>query len=183
MAPKDNGHNLENGKSERSERSGKTLRSDRSQSSYYDKSGRSDATVDEPQFRDAKRKPVFTMPLVDRTAAENSSIKLTCQIIGIDASVRWYKQNTILDGNPKYVIRFCDGLATIEIFSVRPEDSGEYTCEAKNCYGETSCSANLKVYEGYEKRAMPPIFTRSMKGRWYARFHFIVFHIIYEYIC
>lgn len=143
-------------------------RSMRSVSTACDKSysRKSDAfTSEEPLYRDAKRKPIFTTTLMDRTAAENSSIKLICQIIGVDTHINWYRNSILLDANPRYIFRHKDGLATLEIFSVRPEDSGEYTCEAKNCYGDTMCSSFLKVFAGYEARPMPPIFTRSMKGR------------------
>lgn len=114
--------------------------------------------------RDPKRKPVFTMQLTDRTAAENSSIKLTCQVLGVDTRTEWLRNGKRLDGNPRYSSRYCVGLATLEVFCAKPDDSGEYTCTAINEYGESSCSSFLKVFAGYEHRPMTPIFTRSMKG-------------------
>lgn len=143
-------------------------RSKRSESSFQDMSiSRKSESInpDELLYRDSKRKPLFSTQMMNRTATENSSIKLTCQIIGVDTRVQWYRSATRLDGNPRYLCRFQDGLATLEIFSVNPEDSGNYTCSAINSHGETSCSASLKVFAGYENRPMPPIFTRAMKGR------------------
>lgn len=147
-------------------------RTRRSQSNFQEQSmsrlTESVINPDELLYRDSKRKPVFSTEMMNRTAAENSTIKLTCQIIGVDTRVEWYRNANRLDSNPRYVCRFHDGLATLEIFSVRPDDSGNYTCTAINSHGETSCSASLKVFAGYENRPMPPIFTRSMKGRTFA---------------
>lgn len=115
--------------------------------------------------RDPKRKPVFTMNLTDRTAAENSSIKLTCQVIGVDTRTEWFRNGKRLEGNPRYASRYRDGLATLEVFCAKPDDSGEYTCTALNEFGETTCSSFLKVFAGHENRPMQPIFTRPMKGK------------------
>lgn len=122
---------------------------------------------DEPLHRDAKKKPIFSTELMDRTAAENSTIKLTCNIIGIDTTVRWFRNSLPMDVSSRYVTRFEDGLATLEIFSARPDDTAEYTCVARNQFGELSSSAYLKVYQGYELSSKAPIFTRPMKGRCY----------------
>lgn len=120
---------------------------------------------DETLHRDAKKKPVFSTELMDRTAAENSTIKLTCNIIGIDTSVKWFKNSLAMEMSSRYVTRFDDGLATLEIFSARPDDTAEYTCFARNQFGEVSSSAYLKVYQGYELSSKAPIFTRPMKGK------------------
>lgn len=121
---------------------------------------------DETLHRDAKRRPVFSTELMDRTAAENSTIKLTCNIIGIDTTVRWFRNSLPMDPSARYQTRFEDGLATLEFFSARPDDSAEYTCVARNQFGELSSSAYLKVYQGYELSSKAPIFTRPMKGRY-----------------
>lgn len=143
-------------------------RSRRSQSKFADKaiSRRSEShqPAEETLYRDAKRRPIFSTRLMDRTAAENSSIKLTCQIMGVDMYTEWYRYGSRLENNPRYATRLVDGLATLEIFSCRPSDSGEYTCTVRNSFGESSCSAHFKVFAGHEKRPMMPIFTRSMKG-------------------
>lgn len=120
---------------------------------------------DETMHRDAKKRPIFTTELMDRTAAENSTIKLTCNIIGIDTTVRWFRNSLPMDISTRYVTRFEDELATLELFSARPDDTAEYTCVARNQFGELSSSAYLKVYQGYELSSKAPIFTRPMKGR------------------
>lgn len=120
---------------------------------------------DETMHRDAKKKPIFSTELMDRTAAEHSTIKLTCNIIGIDTTVRWFRNSLPMDMSTRYVTRFEDELATLEIFSARPDDTAEYTCVARNQFGELSSSAYLKVYQGYELSSQAPIFTRPMKGR------------------
>lgn len=124
---------------------------------------------DETLHRDAKRKPIFSTELMDRTAAENTTIKLTCNIIGIDTTVRWFRNSLPMEMSTRYMTRFEDGLATLEIFSARPDDTAEYTCVARNPFGELSTSAYLKVYQGYELSSQAPIFTRPMKGRCFVR--------------
>lgn len=123
-----------------------------------------DNHINKMLHRDAKRKPIFSTELMDRTVTENSSIKLTCNILGIDIKIQWLKNGQPVNLTSRYRQEFTKGLATLEIFTVLPEDNGEYTCVARNNYGEQSSSSNLKVIPGYEKSPMPPIFTRSMKG-------------------
>lgn len=147
-------------------------RSQRSRSKFHDKSvvrtvtdqSECGSTMSE-LLRDTKRQPVFSTRFTDRTAAENSSIKLTCQILGTDVQVEWLRNGLErIDDNPRYACRFRDGLATLEVFSARPDDTGKWTCVAVNQFGEESCTGYLRVFAGHERRPMPPIFTRPVKG-------------------
>lgn len=157
-------------------------RSKRSSSKFHDRSiVRHISPEDDPDVswmssatsvhsRDTKRQPVFSTRLTDRTAAENTSIKLTCQIIGVDVCVEWYHNQVRLNGNPRFACRLRDGLATLEVFSARPSDTGRYMCKALNAFGEDVCAGHLRVFAGHERRAMPPIFTRAVKGTLFAPF-------------
>lgn len=112
-------------------------------------------------------RPKFTTQLMDRCVAENSSVKLTCNIFNdLETKVSWLKNGSeIAESSNKYRTLLCEGgLATLEIFNVRLTDEAEYGCIAKNEYGQTSTFARIKVYKGYEASPLPPIFTRCIKG-------------------
>lgn len=105
--------------------------------------------VEDGIYKDSKKRPVFSTHLMDRTAAENSAIKLTCNIMGIDNEIEWLRNGSPMQSSPRYRVQFRDGLATLEFFAVMADDSAEYTCVARNEHGESSTSSNLKVYQGY----------------------------------
>lgn len=133
----------------------------------YQSSVISECDSGDPIYRDVKLKPVFSTPLMNRTITENTSVKLTCNIIGNHVSVKWLKNSQPLRMTPRHKSHCENGLATLEIFSVNSDDAAEYTCVARNVHGEVSSSSHLKVIDGYEKSPMPPIFTRAMKGKCY----------------
>lgn len=143
----------------------------RSLSKFHEKSvvrSVAESSVSGEQYlRDARRQPMFTTRLTDRTAAENTCIKLTCQINGTDVRAEWYRNKTERldgEGDPNLVCRYREGLATLEVFCARPDDTGTYTCRAVNAYGEDNCTGYLRVFAGHDRRPMPPIFTRPVKG-------------------
>ena len=115
--------------------------------------------------REFSRKPIFSTKLTERIATENSSIKLTCNIIDVDSQIKWLKNNREIPNSSRYRNVYRDGLAMLEIFQAQRDDSAEYTCVARNHFGTNSCSSRLKVFPDYQKRPMPPIFTRAMKGK------------------
>lgn len=116
--------------------------------------------------RDSKRKPTFSTQLMDRTATEGSTVKLTATVFGPDCECVWSRNNRELENTSKHrmVYNSESGMAILEIFNVTPEDAGEYCCLVGNCYGQNETSAKLKVYEGYEQSPMPPTFTRAIRG-------------------
>lgn len=123
-------------------------------------------------YRNVKRRPVFSTELMDRVVTENTTIKLTCNVIGVDVHVQWLRNTMPLEVTPRHRIDWHDdGLSILEIFSVNQSDSGEYTCVAQNVYGEVCTSAHLKVYSGYDNCSpMQPQFTRAMRGMYFLFF-------------
>lgn len=114
---------------------------------------------------DTRKRPIFSTHLTDRNVAENSTIKLTCNVLGdVNTNISWLKNNSPLLSSTKYRTLYDNGLASLEIFSVQPSDSGNYTCIAQNLSGESYSNAQLKVYKGYEATKQPPVFTRFIKG-------------------
>ncbi|XP_059620294.1 muscle M-line assembly protein unc-89-like, partial [Phlebotomus argentipes] len=116
------------------------------------------------RHRDTRKKPYFTTSLMDRTAAEGSTIKLIANVMGdADSEVVWHRNHIPLESSSRHRTIFRDGLATLEIFGATPDDSAEYSCVVRNRYGQAESSSKLKVYEGFETTPMPPTFTRSIK--------------------
>ncbi|GAB0100344.1 muscle M-line assembly protein unc-89 [Sergentomyia squamirostris] len=114
--------------------------------------------------RDSRKKPHFTTQLMDRTAAEGSTIKLIANVMGdFDSQVLWSKNHIPLESSSRHRTTFRDGLAILEIFGATPDDSAEYSCLVRNRHGQAETSSKLKVYEGFESTPMPPTFTRSIK--------------------
>lgn len=118
-------------------------------------------------FSDFTRKPIFSTRLTERTAIENSSIKLMCNVLGPDSHVRWLKNRRELSQSPRHRHIYRDGLAMLEIFSAKADDSAEYTCVARNRFGENASSSRLKVVADTAAgmRPQPPIFTRNIRGK------------------
>ncbi|XP_060782709.1 kazal-type serine peptidase inhibitor domain 2 [Neoarius graeffei] len=109
-------------------------------------------------------KPVITYAPGDIIALEGSNILLSCEVSSYPvASIQWKKEgdSTFLDSeDSNRVIQvsggpWCFELAGwLQIHKVGPDDAGVYTCAARNTFGETSASAQLRV-----------LHTGSQKGR------------------
>lgn len=123
---------------------------------------------------DFTQKPMFSTKLMERSATENSSITLTCNVLGADSHVKWLKNRRELMQSPRHRNTYRDGLAMLEIFSARTDDTAEYTCVARNRFGENSCSSLLKVFPDYERKPMLPIFTRPIKGKLIQNYQFFI---------
>nr|XP_015203118.1 PREDICTED: myopalladin isoform X1 [Lepisosteus oculatus] len=98
--------------------------------------------------------PVFTKTLQDLTAYEGQLVVLECRIKGAPSpKVEWYREGTLIDDSPDFRIlqkkprsmAEPEEICTLVIAEVFPEDSGTFTCTAKNKYGTVSSIAYLKV--------------------------------------
>ncbi|XP_044588361.1 titin homolog isoform X4 [Cotesia glomerata] len=115
--------------------------------------------------RDRGKKPSFCTKLTDRTAAESSRIKLTCAVLGEpEPAVYWLKDGKLLPpSSNRHGTTLENGMASLELYTVRPSDTGEYSCIARNPHGQACTEAKLKVYAGYEPTPTTPTFTRTIK--------------------
>ncbi|XP_059204800.1 myosin light chain kinase, smooth muscle isoform X2 [Centropristis striata] len=93
--------------------------------------------------------PQFTQSIEDQTVAQGSSARLSCHLTGYpDPEVVWLCGEEPLEESPTVQIEYEeDGLCTLVLAKVGPEDSNVYTCRATNDHGETSCSAKLIVQQ------------------------------------
>ncbi|XP_054274333.1 titin-like isoform X2 [Macrosteles quadrilineatus] len=114
-------------------------------------------------------KPLFCGRLVDRTAAQGTRFKVTCSLTGSpDPTVQWYKDGHLVDTSldHRYRTRLSDGLASLEITDAKVGDSGKYTCVASNPHGETSTTANIKVFSYMESAPEAPVFTQHIRDHY-----------------
>lgn len=92
--------------------------------------------------------PRFLTRLDNRIAPSGYRIKLHCTVIGDPMpQVTWLKNGIkVVPDNRHIAITLSDfGLCSLEIYNVKPGDTGEYTCHAVNAYGDDTTSAYLRV--------------------------------------
>jgi len=87
-------------------------------------------------------------PLADTTCTQGKRVTLECRLPAtvVPDRVQWYCKGLELASSPDYLISSCvDGLCTLTIVEVFPEDSGSYSCVATCRGAPVSTSMNLKV--------------------------------------
>ncbi|XP_074925906.1 titin-like [Chelonoidis abingdonii] len=90
-----------------------------------------------------------------RVVKEHDFTRYECKIGGSpEIKVSWYKDETEIHDGEKYRMSFIDSMAVIEMHNLSVEDSGDYTCEARNAAGSASTSTSLKV-------KAPPVFSKK----------------------
>ncbi|XP_072047598.1 myosin light chain kinase, smooth muscle-like [Amphiura filiformis] len=91
--------------------------------------------------------PEIIQSLRDCEVCEGSAAKFDCRIKGFpEPEISWYKDGEEIGDNRRYRVEFDeDDLCSLIVLDVEPDDDGRYTCEAKNCAGKVSCSAELLV--------------------------------------
>uniref|UniRef100_A0A8C9RK24 Myopalladin n=1 Tax=Scleropages formosus TaxID=113540 RepID=A0A8C9RK24_SCLFO len=92
--------------------------------------------------------------LQDLIAFEGQLVVLECRVKGVPSPrVEWYREGTMIEDSPDFRIlqkkprsmAESEEICTLVIAEVFPEDSGTFTCTAKNKYGTVSSIAYLKV--------------------------------------
>uniref|UniRef100_A0A8C7MYL2 Myosin, light chain kinase 5 n=1 Tax=Oncorhynchus kisutch TaxID=8019 RepID=A0A8C7MYL2_ONCKI len=93
--------------------------------------------------------PQFSLTLTDQTASRGSTARLSCHLTGYpDPEVVWLRGEEPLEESSRVQIEYEeDGLCTLVLAQVGPEDSDVYTCRATNDQGKALCSAKLIVKE------------------------------------
>lgn len=81
-----------------------------------------------------------------RIVKQDEYTRYECKIGGSpEIKVLWYKDETEIQESSKFRMSFLDSVAVLEMHNLSVEDSGDYTCEARNAAGSASSSTSLKV--------------------------------------
>ncbi len=90
--------------------------------------------------------PYFTKIIEDTTVTDGSEVTFEVIVVGMPPpEIRWFVDGTEIRDEPEYEIIYDDGVCTLTLLEVIPEDEGEYVCLAVNEVGEATCKAMLYV--------------------------------------
>lgn len=59
-----------------------------------------------------------------------------------------FQNDILLAENSHYTFVYDENECSLVVLNAHPEDSGVYTCTARNLAGSVSCKAELTVHEG-----------------------------------
>ncbi|XP_035860412.1 striated muscle preferentially expressed protein kinase isoform X2 [Sander lucioperca] len=65
--------------------------------------------------------------------------------------ILWFKNDVLLSESSHYTFVYDDNECSLVVLNARPEDSGVYTCTARNLAGSVSCKAELTIHEAKRK--------------------------------
>ncbi|KAK9537940.1 hypothetical protein VZT92_005511 [Zoarces viviparus] len=65
--------------------------------------------------------------------------------------ILWFKNDILLSESSHYTFVYDDNECSLVVLNARPEDSGVYTCTARNLAGSVSCKAELTIHEAKRK--------------------------------
>ncbi|XP_068186263.1 striated muscle preferentially expressed protein kinase [Antennarius striatus] len=65
--------------------------------------------------------------------------------------ILWFKNDILLSESSHYTFVYDDNECSLVVLNARPEDSGVYTCTARNLVGSVSCKAELTIHESKSK--------------------------------
>ena len=91
--------------------------------------------------------PVFIEPLRTTKVKDGKSVTLSCQVTANPRPILvWYRQSTPIPECEDFdIVHDDEDISSLTIKEVFPEDSGKYTCVAKNIAGVATTSAELLV--------------------------------------
>lgn len=90
--------------------------------------------------------PTFVRVLQNAYANERASFEFNCLVSGNPLpTVQWFRNDNCVDNNTNYNITYNNGLASLQIASVKVEDQGIFTVKASNEVGHNECSAIFSV--------------------------------------
>ena len=96
--------------------------------------------------------PSIVLPPLSMVVNETGTASLQCEVKGNPTpQVTWLKENSSLSAD-KRILQSRDGLIIVDVTS---QDSGLYTCEARNFLGTVSSSATLTVQGNEIKKLFP----------------------------
>ena len=96
--------------------------------------------------------PVFEIPLCDVTVVDGEKATLECRVSAQPTpEITWYCENQEIKTSQDFRILYEEGMCTLDIMDVLPDDEGEYKVKAVNEAGTCETTAYLTVL-----RELPP---------------------------
>nr|CAD7404271.1 unnamed protein product [Timema cristinae] len=95
-----------------------------------------------------KQAPTFTTSIKNISIKESQRAHFECRLIPVSdptMKVEWFHNNVPLKSGSRFTETHAFGFVALDVQHCLPEDSGTYTCRAKNALGEAITSANLAV--------------------------------------
>ncbi|CAJ0587388.1 unnamed protein product, partial [Mesorhabditis spiculigera] len=111
------------------------------------------------EFKEKRGAPKFSFHLRHRLIQKNHPCKLICNLGGNPTpKVEWLKDGRAVDAD-RVQLTYRSGVASLEIFNARMEDSGTYTCVATNELGEdsTECLVTVQGRGGSVREPIPDL--------------------------
>lgn len=94
--------------------------------------------------------PEFTEQLSDLTIKDGESLSLKCAVKGVpEPMIEWTKNGELLASSDIMNLKYKNGVASLVIEEVFPEDEGEYICKASNSQGSTETHCKLTIIRMY----------------------------------
>lgn len=63
--------------------------------------------------------------------------------------IQWYHDDQLIRPSKKHEMKLTkDGVCSLRVKAVTPDDAGQYTCVANNLAGQQSCFAQLALGDG-----------------------------------
>ncbi|KAG9327961.1 hypothetical protein JZ751_017190, partial [Albula glossodonta] len=97
----------------------------------------------------------FIQELKNQESEEGGSVTLCCELSKPGAPVEWRKGTELLKSGDKYEIKQEDASVKLTICHLKPEDSGDYSCDC----GDHRTTASVFV------KALPITFTQELKNQ------------------
>merc|ERR1711963_347845 len=98
--------------------------------------------------QEVKQPPQFVKPLKNVDTAEGQNVHLEARLLPTGDStmnVEWTLNGKPLKTGHKIRPAYDFDYVALDLLTIYPEDSGIYTCHARNAYGEAQSSATIKV--------------------------------------
>ncbi|KAK1875087.1 Titin [Dissostichus eleginoides] len=105
-----------------------------------------------------KEPPLFTAKPKNQDVKPGTTVSFKTGFTGTaPLAVKWFREEKEIVSGGSYFIKKDASSSSLELNSVKPSDSGKYTCQVSNDAGKVDCTAVLFVKE-------PPVFVRKLEA-------------------
>lgn len=99
--------------------------------------------------------PVFTVKPESQDASQGSSVVIKSAFTGsAPLIVKWFRDEEEITSGGSYFIKKDASSSSLELNSVKPSDSSQYTCQVSNDAGKVDCTAVLSVKGAFQSFAL-----------------------------